>query len=67
LLERAEEALHLFPKGWDNVRIKREVDAAFENKTISATNPNKWEGYTPSGVKVTGYLTPRVTAYPLRQ
>jgi filamentous hemagglutinin len=38
-----------------------EVDAAFQNKTVIG---NKWQGITPSGVKVEGYLNPKTTVYP---
>lgn len=52
----------MFPDSWAADRIKVEVDAAFKNKTVSG---NMWEGTTPSGVKVRGYLTPKVTVFPL--
>lgn len=52
----------LFPDVWTPDRIKVEVDAAFKNKTVSG---DRWSGTTPSGVKVTGWLTPNVTVYPV--
>lgn len=52
----------LFPDNWSPERIKVEVDAAYKNRTI---NGNMWSGTTPSGVKVQGYLTPKVTVYPV--
>lgn len=42
-------------------RIKVEVDAAFQNRTVTG---NKWNGTTPSGVRVEGYLSPKTTVYP---
>jgi filamentous hemagglutinin len=51
----------MFPKSWTADRIKVEVDAAFQNKTVIG---NKWQGITPSGVKVEGYLNPKTTVYP---
>ncbi len=52
----------MFPDSWTADRIKVEVDAAFNAKIVSG---NKWSGTTPSGVKVQGYLTPKVTVYPV--
>jgi len=51
----------MFPKSWSADRIKVEVDAAFQSKTVIG---NKWTGTTPSGVKVEGYLSPKTTVYP---
>jgi hypothetical protein len=51
----------LFPDSWTADRIKVEVDAAFQNRTVVG---NKWTGTTPSGVKVEGYLNPKTTVYP---
>lgn len=51
----------LFPDSWTADRVKVEVDAAFQNKTVVG---NKWSGTTPSGVKVEGYITPKTTVYP---
>ncbi|MEN1341866.1 hypothetical protein AAIG86_29230 [Pseudomonas aeruginosa] len=41
--------------------MKVEVDAAFQNRTVTG---NKWNGTTPSGVRVEGYLSPKTTVYP---
>jgi hypothetical protein len=54
----------MFPKEWTEARIKVELDGAWNNRTATG---NQWEGYTPSGVLVRGYLSPRVTAYPVYQ
>ena len=51
----------LFPDSWTADRIKVEVDAAFQNRTVVG---NKWTGTTPSGVKVEGFLNPKTTVYP---
>ena len=51
----------MFPKAWTSNRIKVEVDHAFINRTLDG---NKWYGTTPSGVKVEGFLHPKVTVYP---
>ncbi|WP_309758418.1 EndoU domain-containing protein [Pseudomonas oryzihabitans] len=50
----------MFPKSLTADRIKVEVDAAFQNRTVIG----KWTGTTPSGVKVEGYLSPKTTVYP---
>ena len=46
-------------------RIIVEVDIAYKNKIISQTCHNIWEGITPSGIKVEGYIAPNTTVYPL--
>jgi filamentous hemagglutinin len=54
----------MFPKDWSTDRIKVEVDEAFKNKVVQG---NRWTGVTPSGVGVTGYLSPKTTVYPLME
>lgn len=54
----------MFPDNWSAARVKVEVDAAFQSRTPVPGKPNMWQGVTPSGVKVEGYLTPKVTVYP---
>ena len=51
----------MFPDSWTTDRIKVEVDAAFQNRTVVG---NKWFGTTPSGVQVEGFLKPKTTVYP---
>jgi filamentous hemagglutinin len=51
----------MFPDSWSADRIKVEVDAAYNNKTVVG---NKWSGITPSGVVVEGFLKPKATVYP---
>ena len=55
----------LFPEYWSKSRIIVEVDIAYKNKIISQTRHNIWEGITPSGIKVKGYIAPNTTVYPL--
>ena len=47
-------------------RIIVEVDIAYKNRTRSLLDPRKWEGRTPSGIKVEGYIAPNTTVYPLQ-
>jgi hypothetical protein len=54
----------MFPKGWDEARIKVEVDAAWNSPSKTVVG-NRWRSVTPSGVKVEGYISPRVTVYPV--
>jgi filamentous hemagglutinin len=56
----------MFPKNWDAPRIQLEVEGAWNspNKVVIG---DKWMSYTPSGVKVEGFLTPRVTVFPKYQ
>ena len=51
----------LFPDSWTANRIKVEVDAAYQNRSIIG---NKWSGTTPSGVRVEGFVNPKTTVYP---
>lgn len=52
----------MFPDSWSAERVKAEIDAAYQTKTV---NGNMWSGTTPSGVNVRGYLSPKTTAYPI--
>lgn len=56
----------MFPKTWDEARIKAEVDAAW-NSPSKIVIGEKWTSVTPSGVKVEGYISPRATVYPIYQ
>ena len=56
----------LFPENWSKSRIIVEVDIAYKNRTRSLLDPRKWEGRTPSGIKVEGYIAPNTTVYPLQ-
>ena len=53
----------LFPESWSKSRIIVEVDIAYKNKIVTG---RYWEGTTPSGVKVRGFLYPNTTVYPLQ-
>ena len=56
----------MFPDSWSANRVKYEVDSAYKNRTEFIDRGQKlWEGITPSGVKVRGYLEPDTTVYPL--
>ena len=54
----------MFPDSWSADRLKVEVDAAYKNRQPVPNKPNMWQGKTPSGVEVTGYLQPKTTVYP---
>ncbi|MEB6478665.1 two-partner secretion domain-containing protein [Acinetobacter vivianii] len=54
----------MFPDSWSADRLKVEVDAAYKNRQPVPNKPNMWQGKTPSGVDVTGYLQPKTTVYP---
>ena len=56
----------MFPKVWDEARIKAEVDAAW-NSPSKIVIGDKWSSVTPSGVKVEGFISPRTTVYPVYQ
>jgi len=52
----------MFPDSWSANRVKVEVDAAYQSRTV---NGNMWTGTTSSGVVVRGYMNPKTTAYPI--
>lgn len=54
----------MFPDSWSADRIKVEIDSAYKNRTVVPNRPNMWQGVTPSGVEVTGFLKPDTTVYP---
>ena len=54
----------MFPEWWTENRIKVENDAAYKLRTQHPTNQSKWEGITPSGIKVEGFEYPRTTVFP---
>jgi Bacterial EndoU nuclease len=53
----------MFPKDWTAEQVVSEVNAAWFSPTKTIRG-DKWSALTPSGVRVEGYLEPRVTAYP---
>ena len=55
----------MFPKDWDEARIRAEVTSAWESKGKKIYPNGKWEAKTPSGIKVEGWLNPRKTSYPI--
>ena len=54
----------MFPKDWTVEQVINEVNAAWFSPTKTIRG-DKWSALTPSGVRVEGYLEPRVTAYPV--
>ena len=54
----------MFPKHWTAEQVMTEVTAAWFSPTKTIRG-DKWSALTPSGVRVEGYLEPRVTAYPV--
>lgn len=52
----------MFPKDWDDARIRAEVTSAWENRKIRG---NRWEGTSKSGVRIEGHIHPRRTGYPI--
>jgi hypothetical protein len=54
----------MFPKDWTAEQLVNEVSAAWFSPTKTIRG-DKWSALTPSGVRVEGYLEPRVTAYPV--
>ena len=54
----------MFPKDWTAEQVVSEVNAAWFSPTKTIRG-DKWSALTPAGVRVEGYLEPRVTAYPV--
>ena len=53
----------MFPKDWDEARIRAEVTSAWESRIM--LKDNKWQGTSKSGIKIEGFTEPNRTAYPL--
>lgn len=53
-----------FPRSWSKARIEYEVSEAFKGKVM--LDASKWQGISPSGLILEGFVTPhRTTFYPL--
>ena len=52
----------MFPKDWDEARIRAEVTSAWESRIVEN---NKWVGTSSSGVQIEGFISPNRTAYPI--
>ncbi|HGH6998695.1 TPA: EndoU domain-containing protein [Neisseria meningitidis] len=55
--------LSMFPKDWDEARIRAEVTSAWESRIM--LKDNKWQGTSKSGIKIEGFTEPNRTAYPI--
>lgn len=53
----------MFPKDWDEARIRAEVTSAWESRIM--LKGNKWQGTSKSGIKIEGFTEPNRTAYPI--
>ncbi|HFC3035425.1 TPA: polymorphic toxin MafB class 2 [Neisseria gonorrhoeae] len=53
----------MFPKDWDEARIRAEVTSAWESRIM--LKDNKWQGTSKSGIKIEGFTEPNRTAYPI--
>lgn len=53
----------IFPKDWDEARIRAEVTSAWESRIM--LKDNKWQGTSKSGIKIEGFTEPNRTAYPI--
>jgi FAD synthase len=50
----------MFPDTWSPDKVKSEIQGAYQNSYHpTGTPPNKWEGTSPSGVKIQGYTDPK--------
>ncbi len=58
-----------YPDSWSQGRVLSEIEGAFGNRvTIPGRPANYWEGVSPSGVRIGGYLDSTGginTAYPI--
>ncbi|HGO7454514.1 TPA: polymorphic toxin MafB class 2 [Neisseria meningitidis] len=53
----------MFPKDWDEARIRAEVTSAWESRIM--LKDNKWQGTSKSGIKIERFTEPNRTAYPI--
>lgn len=51
----------MFPKDWDEARIRAEVTSAWEKRIVK---DDRWKG-TSSGVQIEDFISPNRTAYPI--
>jgi hypothetical protein len=58
-----------FPDSWSQGRVLSEIEGAFRNRvTTPGNSASYWEGHSPSGIRIGGYLDPAGgldTAYPV--
>lgn len=65
LTKRTNNSINtMFPASWTKAQLIDEIDGAW-NSPRKVVNGSRWTSWTPSGVKVTGYTSPRATVYPL--
>ncbi|MCI7223119.1 MAG: EndoU domain-containing protein [Fusobacterium sp.] len=59
----------MFPKDWDDDRIKEEIKSAWESKNFTLTEDiygKSWTGTSKSGVEIKGFINKdKTTAFPL--
>lgn len=56
----------MFPQDWSAAKIQAEIDSAWANQRPHPSgNADRWIGTSHSGVDITGYKTPRATAFPV--
>ena len=60
-----------FPKSWSRGKVVEQIRGAFRNQIPTPGKPaNYWEGISPSGVRIGGYLDSAGkinTAFPIQQ
>lgn len=58
----------MFPKDWDDIKIKEEIKSAWNSDDFKVTitsNGKEWSGTADSGIKIKGYINPtKTTAFP---
>ena len=56
-----------FPREWDSKKIEWEVKGAWNSSDFEIIYPikNIWQGTSPNGIKIKGFINNRTLAYPL--
>lgn len=56
-----------FPREWDSKKIEWEVKRAWNSSKFEIIDPiNKiWQGTSPSGIRIEGFMNNRTLAYPI--
>ncbi|WP_047238566.1 hemagglutinin repeat-containing protein, partial [Chromobacterium subtsugae] len=56
----------MFPRNWSESKIKEEINSAWIRRVQHPDGSrDKWRGVSNSGVVIDGFLSPKVTAYPV--
>ena len=57
----------MFPNDWSIDKTKWEINGAWNSSDFEIIDPikNIWQGTSPNGIKIKGFINNRTLAYPL--